>query len=235
MGKLMWMTQVIAGWELFVLCQIKYKNMNLVSIILLLQTALSLLSSPNLQSNPQLQAQALSFANQAIAIASSSLSQQSEQIAGQTPTTPITIIISTPTPTPTSTPTPIPTLTPTPTPVIISMESLKIISPIPSKGLGRTYVASPEVINDSNYIELGLVVRNNNGESIKNVLVVIESTDASQNKNLEGTGNITTIYNNGIPETVYYYPYHYEFKTSGVHEITFKSNGMIEMVSVNVL
>ena len=138
---------------------------------------------------------------------------------------PIVIVTSTATPTP----------TPTPIPVKISMESLKIISPIPSKGLGREYHSSPEVVDDSNYIEIGLVVRNSNGESIKDAQVTVESPDPSQNKTMDGTGNIVKIYNSGIPEMVYYYPYHYEFRSSGVHEITFKCNGMNEMVSLNAI
>jgi len=49
--------------------------MNLASVIIVLQMALSLLATPNLSSNQQLQQQIFSFANQATAIATTALKQ----------------------------------------------------------------------------------------------------------------------------------------------------------------
>lgn len=54
--------------------------MNLTSVIALLQMALSLLENPNLQSSPQLQQQALLFANQAVVTATAALEQSSSTV-----------------------------------------------------------------------------------------------------------------------------------------------------------
>ncbi|MEK9207209.1 MAG: peptidoglycan-binding domain-containing protein [Patescibacteria group bacterium] len=115
-----------------------------------------------------------------------------------------------------------------------SLASLKIISPTNGKGLGRKYVANKEIVDESNYIELGFIVRNDVGESMRDAKGVIEATDEDQNKTLIGTGNVTKIYNGEIPESVYYYPFHYEFKNAGQHTITFTANGMTESVTLTV-
>lgn len=115
------------------------------------------------------------------------------------------------------------------------MSTIKIISPIPGKGLGREYKASSQVVDESNYIELGLVVRSDAGQSRNDLQVVITATDSSQNKTLNGTGNETKIYNNGVAEVVSYYPFHYEFKTAGQHTITFSADGLTDHVELTVI
>lgn len=60
--------------------------MNLASIILLLQLALSLLANPNLDKDSTLKAQANAFAGQAIAIATEALKQPASTPLGITPT-----------------------------------------------------------------------------------------------------------------------------------------------------
>jgi len=115
-----------------------------------------------------------------------------------------------------------------------SMTTIEIISPIGGKGLGRTYQASPEIVDELNYIEIGAIIRNEDGVVVKDATVVVEATDASQNKELVGTGDLTPIYPNGKKTFVSYYPFHYEFKTSGDHTITFTTNGVSEEVTVTV-
>lgn len=115
---------------------------------------------------------------------------------------------------------------PLPTAPQPTMTTIEIISPIAGKGLGRTYTAQPEIIDESNYIEIGIVARTNDGLVHSDLVVTITATDESQNKILNGTGITTKIYKNGIPETVLYYPFHYEFKTVGDHTITFSVPGV---------
>ena len=116
------------------------------------------------------------------------------------------------------------------------MKAIQVINPIPGKGLGnREYTAQPEVIDESNYIELGLIVLDENGKETDKATVSVTATDSSQNKTLVGTGNITPRYeDNGSKRMVPYYPFHYEFKTVGTHTITFESDGMTKSVTVEV-
>ena len=94
------------------------------------------------------------------------------------------------------------------------MTTIEIISPIAGKGLGRTYTAQPEIIDESNYIEIGIVARTNDGLVHSDLVVTITATDESQNKILNGTGITTKIYKNGIPETVLYYPFSLRIQNS---------------------
>lgn len=118
-----------------------------------------------------------------------------------------------------------------------SMKSLEIISPINGKGLNREYTAQDPIVDESNYIELGLVVRGDDGKDVNTLEVVITATDASQNKTLTSTGNVKKIYDsNGVGTITHYYPYHYEFKTAEDHTITFSvpSLQLEETVTVTV-
>ena len=163
--------------------------------------------------------------------------------------TPIVIPTQTPpqpqiptTPTESTQPTPIP---PPPTPQIIYVPiyitqpapdplpnepqpimttTIEIVSPTPGKGLGRTYTAQPQIIDETNYIELGLIVREN-GEPTGNAVVTITATDESQNKILNGTGITYPRYENGVRLVTLFYQFHYEFKTVGDHTITFSVPG----------
>jgi len=111
--------------------------------------------------------------------------------------------------------------------------TLEVISPIRGKGLDREYLARDEVKDEANYIELGLVLRAN-GEIVKDAVVEVVATDTDQNKTLNGTGNMTTIYVNGAKRVVHFYPFHYEFKTAGNHTITFTHEGQNEVVNLEV-
>lgn len=169
-----------------------------------------------------------------------------EDISEKTPipiTTPQIIIqmqhAPTPIPTPVSTPTQVETIIMTPTPM--QQESLKVISPQSGQGItlrpGRHFVAISDDIIDNeterSYMNIGLVVRGNDGNSVKDAVVEITTTNLDQNKTLNGTGNITKIVNDkGVKEVVHYYPFHYEFRITGNHTITFRSNGMVEVVNI---
>lgn len=116
-----------------------------------------------------------------------------------------------------------------------SKKSITIISPINGKGLGRTYLSRPEIEDEANYIELGLVVRDDAGELTNGVEVVITCTpDSTQNKKMFNTGNVTKIFekSNKIFE-VYYYPFRYEIKTPGEHTIKFESEGLTEIIKIS--
>lgn len=122
-------------------------------------------------------------------------------------------------------------------------QSIKIISPIPGKGLHRKYTARPKILSESNYIELGIIVRDNKGNLIKDAIVKIEATDESQNQTIEGTGNVKPIYENktvkGLHQSVKikvpYYPFHYEFRTAGDHTITFIVDGKSESIKLKAV
>jgi hypothetical protein len=103
------------------------------------------------------------------------------------------------------------------------MITLELFDPIPAKGRGRRYVASPEVVDDSNYIELGLIVKDQDGNILKDKVVEVHATDSSQDKTLNETGNFSPRIN--PPSGGNYYPFHYEFKTSGPHTISFTCEG----------
>ena len=129
----------------------------------------------------------------------------------------VPVYVPTPAPTPPQASEPLVETTPK------SMKSIEIISPINGKGLGRTYTAQPEIVDESNYIELGLIVRGNDGKVLNNVEVQITAVpDESQNLLLGATGNVKKIYDsNGVGIVTHYYSYHYEFKTAEDHTITF--------------
>jgi hypothetical protein len=122
------------------------------------------------------------------------------------------------------------------------MASIEIISPIPGKGLGdrrfskdAPYTAQLVVVDESNYIDIGLIVRNDAGEPIKDAVVTITATDETQNKTLNGTGNIYPRYEGEIRIMTPFYPFYYEFRTVGDHTITFSVNGMTDSVTLTVV
>lgn len=193
--------------------------------IILLKTAMALLAmlsgivSPELEPIKQ---QAFSIAEQAIILANNEIAKI--QISLNTPITSIE-----------------PTLEPEPLPIIetSSMPKLKpkieVISPMSNKGLGRKYIANSKIVNESNYVELGLIVWDDDGKVRDDLQVIITATDESQNKTLNGTGNVTPIYDKHKTKVITpYYHYHYKFKTAGKHTITFAVNGMEENVTLKV-
>jgi len=102
--------------------------------------------------------------------------------------------------------------------------TLEIISPFPGKGLGRKYLARDEIKDEANYIELGLLCRDNGGVSVKDATVIVETTDKDQDKKLVKTGNMTKVYVEEVCQCIFYYPFHYEFKKPGKHTILFTCN-----------
>lgn len=105
--------------------------------------------------------------------------------------------------------------------------TLQIVSPLAGKGLGRQYVASPDIKDESNYIDIGLIVTNPDGSVNTTATVNVTATDSSQNKEIVGTGTFW-----GNPHNVYYYPFEYQFKTPGDHTITFTVLGVTQSVTV---
>lgn len=173
---------------------------------------------------------------------------QPQVLAVQTENTPIPTTEPTPTPAPNSPPPqtiyipiyitqPTPEPTPLPTQPQQSMSSIEIISPVGSKGIvaGRTYTAQPEVIDETNYVYLGLIVLDDAGNPDKNVEVTITATDETQNKTLNGTGNVYPRYENEVRIITPFYPFHYEFHTVGDHTITFSANDMTKSVTFTVV
>lgn len=121
----------------------------------------------------------------------------------------------------------------TPATAPISQARIEIISPIPTKGLGRQHVASPTIEGEDNYVVLGAIVYDANGNVDKNAVVTISATDASQNKVENGAGDMVTIYTDGVKNQVLGYVYSYEFRTQGDHTITFSVNGLTKDVVIN--
>lgn len=129
----------------------------------------------------------------------------------------------------------------------ISMASLEIISPLDGKGLGKRFDSTgkevgfrvcetyPEPQDETQYVYIGLIVRDDEGNPMNNTRVEVTATDEKQNKTMDSTGNVTPIYdNNGSKVVAPYYPFRYIFTKSGNHTITFKSNGMETSVTLAV-
>lgn len=113
--------------------------------------------------------------------------------------------------------------------------TIDIISPVSIKGLGREYYANKNVKDEMNYIYIGAVLKDSDGNVINNVEMKVTATDGSQNKNINGTGTIANTYVNGQKIPVYCYPYTYEFRTAGDHQITFSANGVSKTVEIKGL
>lgn len=157
-------------------------------------------------------------------------------------------------PAPSPAPVPIPQPVPQPTPVVQpspspieplpvtqpkqSMSSLTIFSPVPTKGLNREFRTTDELNENQemyNEVLIGLICRNDEGLSVKDAQVAVVATDSTQNKTINGTGNLIKLpKSDGGKDEVYYYPYTYQFKTTGKHTITFTCNGMSESVDLEV-
>ena len=118
----------------------------------------------------------------------------------------------------------------------MAQPTLEIFSPMANKGLGRKYTARTKVVDETNYIDLGLIIHDPEGKKPKhNIKVNIQCTDETQDRELRGTGNIRKMYKEDIKEIVHYYPFHYEFRTAGQHIITFKVLGVTESVELDVI
>lgn len=168
------------------------------------------------------------------------------QILGLSSSTPQTIIVTSglPTSTPTTTiQTPTPQPIPPPqlqqliNPIITPMTNarIEIVSPIGTKGLGRSYLARADIKDEFNYVSIGAIIYNDDGSINRTDEMVITATDATQNKTLEGTGDLwANRYVNGEKQPAYYYTFDYQFKTTGDHTITFTAGALTQSVTINV-
>lgn len=131
------------------------------------------------------------------------------------------------------------------------MKTIKVINYIPTQGLNREFSAydwdkfdgenipdseRPDGFvfpSDSNYVTIGILVEDGD-VPIGNAVLTIESTDTTQNKVMNGTNQITTIYPDGKKKFIPIYSYQYKFKTPGTHTIVFKVDDVIEEITINV-
>ena len=128
------------------------------------------------------------------------------------------------------------------------MTTLKIFNPIESKGLNKKCIVKrdkgPHLCGEENYIDLGLIVYNDQGQAVNDVEVIITATEPEQNKTLTSTGNVIGLIDDKKGVRVVparkggritpYYPFHYEFNTVGNHEITFSVGAIQEKVKIKV-
>lgn len=138
-----------------------------------------------------------------------------------------------------STPAPEPTVQPAPTaPAAAAPESqarIELVSPIPSKGLGRNDYASSTVVQDErHYIYLGAIVYGADGLPTKTATVNISATDGEQDAIQVGTGEVMNLWVDGQKRQVPVYTYNYEFHTSGKHTITFTAGELSASAEVQV-
>lgn len=116
------------------------------------------------------------------------------------------------------------------------MITLEIINHISGKGANKVHAFNPKGLEDEDdYVELAAVIRNENGEALKDKIVIITATDSSQNRTYNETGVIRRIFRNGERRHTPIYPFHYEFKSEGKHTITFTCEGVSQSVELQVL
>mgnify|MGYP001578363813 CR=1 FL=1 len=179
---------------------------------------------------PDFVASATAVANQAIAAADAQLAQPLQANAPTTMTNETT---------PPATPTPA-QAQPSDTTVLptapASKARIDIVSPIPGKGLGRTYKHADEVSGEENYIVIGAVVYDVAGNPTRSstMAVTIENQQGKKNLALEGTGDVMNVYVGDQKRQVPVYSVTYEFKTEGTHIFTFAANGLTQSVSLAV-
>lgn len=123
----------------------------------------------------------------------------------------------------------------TPTPIASASVSQAHIEihPIQRNGLSKEYKANPEPTEKENFIVLGAVVYDANGNVDRDAVVTITTSDATQNKVKNGTGDVVTIYPKDEKLQVLGYKFNYDFKTPGNHTITFSANGLSKEVTIN--
>lgn len=105
------------------------------------------------------------------------------------------------------------------------MVKLEIVSPIKGKGYDeeKSYLCREVVKDELNYIELGLVLRDE-ADPVKTHMdleVEVKTPDKDQDVVMKSTGNVMNVIESGAKKQIYYYPFHYEFKKPGAHNIQF--------------
>ena len=118
-----------------------------------------------------------------------------------------------------------------------SQARIDIINPLAGKGSNVPHSTSPafdQSGNPKNEMDIGAVLYADDGNATGHPIMTITATDATQNKTIDGTGNVTPIYVNGQKNVVPVYSFHYEFKTAGEHVITFSANGVSQSITVTV-
>lgn len=162
------------------------------------------------------------------------------QIQPQTVYVPVYVYQSAPAvagsaPLPTNPPT---TMEPEPTPEVTPVAPVKVAqilikNPIPGKGFkpGREYRFRSEPLDESNEVQLGAVLVNSDGSINNTAVVTVTASDESQNKTIDGTGNVSSF---GDPNNQqHYYPYRYVFYEPGPHTITFASEGVEASITID--
>lgn len=117
-------------------------------------------------------------------------------------------------------------------PIKMQTAKIEIKNPLPRKGLGRDLKYRSEPLDEVSTINIGAVLYNPDGSVNNTAEMVITTTDVSQDKTLQGTGDISTFGDINHPKE--YYAFMYDIKTSGLHKITFTALGVSEEVSINV-
>lgn len=115
-----------------------------------------------------------------------------------------------------------------------SQARIEIISVDPSKPLvGTMYSVAPDSVKSAGeatetmqVATLGAIVYDADGNNDKTSAVEVQTDDATQDKTINGTGNMNG--NSGL----YYYPFNYLFRTVGDHTITFTVNGVSQSVTL---
>ena len=110
--------------------------------------------------------------------------------------------------------------------------TITIKNPLPGKGLGREYAARATELDELNAIDIGAIIKDSNGNVVSDTVVTVTTDDASQDKELNGTGNMSTFGDPNNPKA--YYPFHYLFKTIGKHVIRFSAMGVSQSVEIEV-
>ena len=113
------------------------------------------------------------------------------------------------------------------------MVTIEIFNPIPGKGKNKAHAHNPKGLEDEeDYVELGLIVRDEQGEAVRDRLVTVAATDSAQNKTMDGTGAYRRVFRNGKRPHTPFYPFHYEFKSEGKHTVTFTCEGVSASVEL---
>lgn len=108
-----------------------------------------------------------------------------------------------------------------------SQARIEIISTNPKTPLDGNYFSYQSALassNPSNYIEIGAVLYNDEGENIRDAEMAITTSDPEQGKVKNGTST--------FHQKKFVYGIRYDFKTAGEHTITFSANGITESIVI---